>query len=139
MKKFIAAIVLALGLASAAHADHHGRGKEQLNGFPGLYDLGPAGRATFTHDGILVVSLKSSDAAITVMDYTVKDQVLTVKMVSAPAFFPAEQQQCMKDKPGIYEMVDIENGFTLKVQDDPCAARPMLMQRTPWTDYKRPE
>ena len=139
MNKFVAAAVVALGFASVAHADHHGRGKEQLNGFPGLYDLGPAGRATFPHDGYLVISLKSSDAAITVMEYEVTDQVLKVKMVSPPSFVPAALQQCMIDNPGVYEMVDIENGFRLKVQEDPCAVRPGLMQRTPWTDYKRPE
>ncbi|KPQ20740.1 MAG: hypothetical protein HLUCCX21_07545 [Porphyrobacter sp. HL-46] len=83
IKKIIVGAI-ALCIAAGAQADHHGRGREQLNGFPGIYDLGQ-GVATFTHDGHWVVTSRDARVAITIMTYAIKDGVMTIGTISPPA------------------------------------------------------
>jgi len=136
MKKFLVSAIL-LATSSAALADHHGRGMEQVNGFPGMYDLG-IGVATFTGDDYLVIVSKNSRAPITILTYVVDDGVLTIKDVSPPTFVSAEDKACQLANSGTYKIVDIEAGFTLETIEDPCARRAGLMTRFTYSDYVRP-
>jgi len=136
MKKLILGVV-ALVCATSALADHHGRGREQLNGFPGVYDIGPA-TATFTHDGHWVVTSKDARVAVTIMTYAISDGVMTIGTLSPPPFAPQAAQACMRSTPATYAIVDREGGFSLKVLSDPCPLRPDVLQRFDFTDYERP-
>ena len=119
MKKLFAIAALACAFAMPAQADHHGRGKEQLNGFPGIYTL-RLGTATFTHDGYLVMVVDSSNVAVNVMSYAVEDGVMTLQDVSPPAFLPGEVQACVTQNAATYDMVDQPHGFTLAMKNCPA-------------------
>ena len=136
--KYLMAGALALALATGAQADHHGRGAEQLNGFPGVYDIG-LGVATFTHDGYWVITSRDARVAVTVMTYTIEDGVMTIGTLSPPPFLPEEAQACLRDNGATYAIVDKEGGFDLKPIEDPCPQRAGLLQRFSFTDYQRPE
>ena len=138
MQKIFAIAALSIALAMPAHADHHGRGKEQLNGFPGIYTL-RLGTATFTHDGYLVMVVDSSNVAVSVMSYSIEDGVMTLQDVSPPAFLPEEVQACVRENAATYDMIDQEHGFKLAVKDEPCAARGNIFNDLEFRDYVRPE
>jgi len=137
MKKTLALAALLASAAFPAQADHHGRGKEQLNGFPGIYKIGP-GTATFTGDGFLVIVIDSSNVAAAIFTYAIDDMVMTVKDVSPPAFFSAEAQACVTGNAATYAMTDQEHGFTLAAKDEPCAPRLGLFDKAEFVDYVRP-
>ena len=133
------AAVAVCGLATMpAHADHHGRGREQLNGFPGIYNVGP-GRVTFTDDGYAIIVNQSSNVAISVMTYAISDGVMTLRDVSPPAFLPAAVRSCLRENAATYAMIDQENGFSLEVRNDPCPPRARLFDQMRLTDYVRPD
>lgn len=139
MKRIMALTALATFtmLTMPARADHHGRGREQLNGFPGIYNFGP-GRATFTDDGYVIMVNQSSNVAVSVMTYAIADGVMTLRDVSPPAFLPPDVRTCLRENAGSYAMVDQEGGFSLEVRNDPCPARARLFNQTRFADYVRP-
>lgn len=137
MKKILA-LAATLAVSTAALADHHGRGREQVNGFPSMYDLG-IGVATFTGDGYLVIVSKNSRAPIAIMTYEVAESMLTLRDISPPTFASQESKDCQIANSGLYRMDDIEGGFNLVVEKDPCADRARLLPRFTFKDYVRPE
>jgi len=139
MKKSTIAAALALALAaSPAAADHHGRGQEQLNGFPGIYDLG-IGTGTFTGDGYFIASSASANVAIGVWRYEVRDGELLLLDISPPAFFNDEVKACVSANWATYTMVDVAGGFDLEAKDEPCPQRAGLFTRATFKDYVRPD
>lgn len=137
MNKFALAIGIAATLASPALADHHGRGAEQLNGFPGVYDVG-AGRVTFTDDGYMVVSTSSANVAVAIWHYRVIDGVLQLRDASPPAFLPDAVRTCMRENWSSYTIVDLEGGFRLEPIEEPCPPRERLLTASEFSDYQRP-
>ncbi|MDX1570273.1 MAG: hypothetical protein R3200_07290 [Xanthomonadales bacterium] len=132
------AVVVALLGAGAAWADHHGRGQEPTDGFPGVYDAGP-GRITFTGDGHLIMVMRHSNVVVAVQTYTVEDDVLTVRDISPPAFFPEEMKACAREHEARYAMNRQESSYTLETITDPCPARAGLFNGLIMSDYVRPE
>ncbi|MEE2526192.1 hypothetical protein V0U79_07420 [Hyphobacterium sp. HN65] len=137
MKYFTAAII-ALGLAASVQADHHGRGQEQLNGFPGIYRAG-FGTFTFTGDGYLSIVVNSSNVTAAIYRYSIDEGVMALRDISPPAFFPEEQAACALDNDGVYEITDRAGGFTFTLIEDPCPARVNLINGRDLDDYVRPE
>lgn len=138
--KFGSALLGLAALATTAplSADHHGRGKEQVNGFPGVYDVG-SGRMTFAGDGYAIVVLRSSQVPVAIYSYKITDGYMTILDVSSPTFFAADDRKCAMKQYGTYLIHDIEGGFQLIPIHDPCEAREKLLTRDIYKDYVRPE
>lgn len=132
---FVLATMLCSGLASA---DHHGRGPESTQGIPGVY-VADRVTITFTVDGHLIVVANHSKVAVSVSEYTVGDNVLTLRDISAPAFIPIEAQECAKSNSGKYALVEEGDEIIWNLVDDACAARVQLYDGFAMRPYKRPE
>jgi hypothetical protein len=137
MKHFVKGALFALITASASFADHHGRGAEQVNGFPGVY-VHPQFTLTFTGDGYLISTVNASNVAAGVQTYSVADGILTVQDVSPPAFYPDEVANCVRENPATYRINDVESGFSMTAIDEPCPPRAGLLTRFELSDYVRP-
>ncbi len=138
MRKFLA-VFIAL-FAGAVLADHHGRGKEATDGFPGVYDIG-AGTMTFTGDGYLITVMNRSNVAIFVGKYEVEGDVLSVVDVSPPAFFNEEAKHCATENTATYRMVDDPESGGTRVEpiSEACPQRAGLWARTIMQPYQRPD
>ena len=128
---------LSLLASSFTLADHHGRGAEQVNGFPGVY-VHPQFTMTFTADGYLITTVNSSKVAAAVQTYSVADGVLTVQDVSPPAFYPEPVATCARENPATYQINDLPDGFSMTAIDEPCPPRAGLLTRFELRDYVRP-
>jgi len=137
-QRLLAGALLAFAAASAGFADHHGRGREQLNGFPGIY-VHPQITLTFTGDGYLITTVNASNVAAAVQSYSVADGVLTVQDVSPPAFYPEAVAACARTNAATYRIEHIEGGIHLAALDEPCPPRGDLLSRFDFADYVRPE
>lgn len=124
---------------AVALADHHGRGKEQLNGFPGIYTIErPQATVTFTHDNYVIFVVNSTKVVSAIMNYEIGDGVMTLQDISPPAFFPDVVQECMRASAAKYAMIDIENGFSLSLVDEPCPPRARFLDGVTFIDYQKP-
>ncbi|MEN0653213.1 MULTISPECIES: hypothetical protein [Hyphobacterium] len=133
----ITAGALALLTSSLALGDHHGRGAEQVNGFPGVY-VHPQITMTFTGDGYLITTVNASNVTAGVQTYTVADGILTVQDVSPPAFYSQDMADCVRDNPATYQINDLPDGFSMTAIDEPCPPRAGLLTRFELRDYVRP-
>ena len=122
----------------SAVADHHGRGQEQLNGFPGSYTVGTQATVTFTHDNHVIFVANAAKVVVTVMSYEINDGVMTLQDVSPPAFFPDSVQECTRTSAGEYTITDIENGFSLSRLDEPCPPRGRIIDGVTFVNYEKP-
>ena len=138
LMKYITAAIIALSTAAAVSADHHGRGQEQLNGFPGIYRAA-FGTFTFTGDGYLSIVVNSSNVTAAIYTYSIDEGMIGLRDVSPPAFFPEAQAACARENFGVYAITDREGGFTFTLVDDPCPARVNLINGQLLDDYIRPE
>ncbi|MCB1607794.1 MAG: hypothetical protein KDI71_12540 [Xanthomonadales bacterium] len=127
-----------LAAMAPALADHHGRGHEPTDGFPGIY-TSPRMTLTFTGDGYLIVVVNSSKVAAMVGQYTINEQILSLRDVSPPAFFPSEVQECVKTHEGKYRLADDGEQIQWELVEDPCAGRARLYGGMVMHHYVRPE
>jgi len=133
----ITAGALALLTSSLALGAHHGRGAEQVNGFPGVY-VHPQITMTFTGDGYLITTVNASNVTAGIQTYTVADGILTVQDVSPPAFYSQVMADCVRDNPATYQINDLPDGFSMTAIDEPCPPRAGLLTRFELRDYVRP-
>lgn len=133
----ITAGALALLASSLALADHHGRGAEQVNGFPGVY-VHAQFTLTFTADGYLISTVNASNVTAAVQTYAIADGVMTVQDVSPPAFYPEAVATCVRENAATYQINDLPDGFSMTAIEEPCPPRAGLLTRFELRDYVRP-
>lgn len=137
IKQALTGAVIVLMTVAAGLADHHGRGAEQVNGFPGVY-VHPQITLTFTADGYLITTVNESNVTAGIQTYRVADGILTVQDVSPPAFYPQDVANCVRENPATYQINDLESGFSMTAIDEPCPPRAGLLSRFELRDYVRP-
>lgn len=140
MKKLVASLIIALFSTSIAMADHHGRGKEPMDGFPGIYDAGRV-MLTFTGDGHIILVHTDSNVAVSVHGYNYsKDESgerLVIQDVSPPAFYGEELATCTHDNAGTYRIERTEASFKIIAVDEPCTRRGELWAMLTLAPYER--
>ena len=144
MKKLLLCVLLLVAGASAgmagSWADHHGRGKEPTDGFPGVYESGRV-MATFTGDGHIILVHTDSNVAVSVHSYIYTKEAdlesLVIQDVSPPAFYGEELAACTRDNAGTYRIERLGQTFKVIAVEEPCKRRGELWAMLTLSPYAR--